>query len=40
VARIDRGQARLESTYLDLISYMYRSRLAANAIRPFMTYSS
>ena len=40
MARTDRSQARLESTYLELISYVHRSRMSANNIRPFVTYSS
>jgi hypothetical protein len=40
LARTDRNQTRLESTYLELISFAHRTRLAANNIRPFVTYSS
>jgi hypothetical protein len=40
MARTDRSQTRLEHTYLELISYVHRSRVAANNIRPFVTYSN
>ena len=40
MARTDRSQTRLESTYLELISYVHRSPMAANNIRPFVTYTS
>jgi hypothetical protein len=40
MARTDRIQARLECTYLELITYVHRSRMAANNIRQFVTYIS
>jgi hypothetical protein len=40
MARNDRSQARLERTYLELITYVHRARVAANNIRPLVTYSS
>jgi hypothetical protein len=36
LARTERHQARLERTYLDLIGYLYRRRVEAEAIRPIM----
>jgi hypothetical protein len=38
MARTDRSQTRLERTYLELVGYVHRRRMEANAVRPFMTF--